>query len=287
MWKRLSNREKIILIGFLAGAVALPFIYFIFTPQIKAYAQVKNEVAEHRTELSQAQAAVVSLKDENARLDKVKEEIKQNGRPFASKMNDGSDIIALGLKSVFNSVEIISIEPEEVKENQHSLELPLKIVIQADYRNVQVFCRNIDKDMEFLSNLAEIRTLKIESINTASSRDAGKGTVLLPGTVKATFGLVLFSAKNPEERAHLDEIARWLTGRYNIFRSSAAIAPIPELDGHSKVSGEPGDVPAGSGRVEGTGGAKSGLKSPGRTAPANGSANPLPGQSDPEYMIRK
>jgi type IV pilus assembly protein PilO len=78
-----------------------------------------------------------------------------------------------------------------------------------------------------LNNLAITRDLKMEATPE-------------PGIIKAPRDGIIYSAKTPQGRLSLEELARWLTGRYNIFRPASGIAPLPELAGQIKPSITPG-----------------------------------------------
>lgn len=254
MWNRLSKREKVLLIGLFGGGIIFCLVYFILNPQFKAYAQVKNELNENKEKLSKAQATVASLKNENDKLIKVREDFAVKDKPFASRMRDGSDIIFLGLVSATENIEITDIEPGDIIEKPHSLELPLKIGVQGDYLGLIEFCKDIDKQMKESTNLTEIRSLKIQSSSQSSSQSSNQSSSskepafnlgASPGTVKATIGIVMFSSKNPEGRLYLEEVSRWLIGRSNVFRSSSAVAPYPELSGSLRKPSDSFSISAG------------------------------------------
>jgi len=240
MWNRLSTREKVLLAVLCGAGIIFCAVYFVLTPQFKAYAQVKDELTVNRAQLSKAQATAASLKSENDRLIKIKEDYVVRGKPFVSSMRDGSDIIFLGLISASERVDITEIEPGDIIEKTHSLELPLKIGVQGNYLGLIEFCKDIDKQVKESTNLAEIRSLNISSElsgSQSSNQSAGaKNTVVnvgaTPGTVKATIGIVMFSAKNPEGKLYLEEVSRWLMGRGNVFRPTVSVAPYAELSGY-------------------------------------------------------
>lgn len=230
MLNPLSLREKVALTGLLIGCLGVGLVYFILTPQIKAYVRIRTDLAETRSKLSGAQAVAASLKSESEGLNKAKETFLVKGKPFSNIMRDGSEVLFLGLTSASENVEILSVEPAEIRENAHSFELPLKIVAQGDHVEMISFYRDIDQQLKKPANLAEIRSLKIESANRQPS---GPGAVAAdggaaPGAVKATMGLVIFSSKNPEGQLYLEEISGWLTGRGNIFRPALAAPPSAE-----------------------------------------------------------
>jgi type IV pilus assembly protein PilO len=264
------------LIVLLVGGLGFCLVYFVLTPQIKAYAQIKTDLTDTRSKLSRAQATAASLKSESERLTKAKETFLVKGKPFSNIMRDGSDVLFLGLTSAYENVEILSLEPGEIKENSHSFELPLKIVAQGDHLKLVSFYKDIDKQLKKPTNLAEIRSLKIESSTQASGSgamvsDAGAA----PGTVKATMGIVMFSAKNPEGKLYLEEVSRWLMGRGNIFRPALALAPYPELSGYVN-SRNAASLP-----VSGQNTASN------RGIVSNGSSNTQSINAEPEYNLKK
>ncbi len=228
---KLGQREKLMLIILLVVAGAAGFYYFLLSPQLKAYAQLKAELTGEQGKLAQAQAAAASLKDENERLARVKEEFAETGKLFATEMRGGADVILLGLKSAAGNILITGLEPGNIQENPYTLAMPLKMTVQGDYQNLLSF---INRYLENFTNYTEIRSLKIEASSPATP---GTGKIS-SGTVKATLGMIIYSANNPGERIHLEELARWLQGRENIFRPAAAIAPIPELAGQPTAPAE-------------------------------------------------
>lgn len=278
MWNRLSTREKVLLAVLCGGGIIFCTVYFILVPQFKAYTQVKGELTENRAKLFMAQATAASLKSENDRLIKVKEDYAVKGKPFISSMRDGSDVIFLGLISASERVDITEIEPGDIIEKTHSLELPLKIGVQGNYLVLLEFCKDIDQQMKKSTNLAEIRSLNISSSlsgsQTSKQSSGSKNTAVnlgaTPGTVKATIGIVMFSAKNPVGKLYLEEVSRWLMGRGNVFSRTFSVAPYSELSGYlysrSSVSLPEGGQYTASGRG----------------ALLNGSASNQPAYSDPE-----
>ena len=245
---------------------------------------MKEELNNERTKLLQAQTTANSLKAETDKLALVKEQITETGSRFAIKTNDGSDVIFLGIRSASQNVFIKLIEPGDIKENPHSLELPLKIEVEGNFRNLMIFCRDLDQHMEHLFNLSEIRNIKIETADSDFT----------PGGVKAVISMVIYSAKNPDEKLNLEQISRWLTGRYNVFRPAVFAAPIPELAGRIHAQASPDGSVAGSK----TGGIISDPAKPGspprgtakQAGPAAGTQNPGTIDLDivdPEYVQRK
>lgn len=218
--RSLALKEKIILAILLVAAAGFCFYYFLLSPQLKAYALAKEELADFQNKLSLAQITASTLKSESDKLEQARNDIKETGQLFSTEMRDGSDVILLGLKAANKNVEITDITPGEIKENEHSLQLPLSIMAQGDYRNMLNFCA----DQESLPNLSALKNIKFEVTGS-----------LPPGFVKASFNLVIYSAKTPQNKLQLEQIARWATGRYNIFLSTGGIAPIPELAGHLKM----------------------------------------------------
>lgn len=241
MLKRMSQRGKYLLILLMSVVVLGCFYFFYLTPQMQAYARVKSELSNEKQKLTKAQLTANSLKEENDKIKKAKNEVKSTGKKFAVQMTDGSDIIFLGIKSASQDIHIKYIEPGEIKENKYLLELPVKMTLQGNYLSLLEFIKSLDKHSENLINLAEIRSLKIESLKTDSS-DFSHGSDYSEapsnGMVTATLNLVIYSARMPDERLRLEQISQWMVGRYDIFRPAVMIAPIPEMAGHLHVSSE-------------------------------------------------
>ncbi len=268
----------------------LLFLLLHFNPQLKAYSQVKTELDEQRTKLSQAQNTAASLTKEAAQLEKVKAEYAEKGKLFTTEMRDGSDIILLGLKSLSGNIIISEIVPAAVKENAHSLELPLNLVAEGDYLNTLAFCNELEKILKGISdlNLAEIRSMKIE-------KKESEGQAVTTGLVKASVEFVIYSSKEPQARLQLDSINRWLTGRYNIFREAALIAPVRELEkylhvspGNSDTRGNSDGVTAGNGNQPPGAGNTGPLPQEDNGSPESGNQDQTrPAQPEPEFILKK
>jgi len=241
MFERLSSRDKILLLVVLIALAGYCIYHFIFVVQFKAYTQVKSDLAESQAELTQALAQSASLHSENAMLIKAKKDIREAGKRFDTEMRDGSSVILLGLDVIFEGVDIISLEPGDIKDDPILLEMPLKITAQGNYLKMLSFCQ----DIENMTNLSEVQGLKMEAVSGTDD-------------VKMTIDIIIFSSKKPQERLSLEDISRWLTGRYNIFSTAAVIAPLPELDGKIIKPASPSDSsnsqPGGTGSVQGPAG---------------------------------
>ncbi|HAG10132.1 MAG TPA: hypothetical protein DCK76_01790 [Desulfotomaculum sp.] len=241
MLERLSGRDKILLLILLIAVVGFCFYHFILTKQLEAYSKVKSELAENQAKLTQALAQSASLQIESSKLDKAKNDIKATGKYFETEMRDGSSVIILGLDGIFAGVDITSLEPGNIKEDPILLEMPVKITAQGNYREMLHLC----EDIENMTNLTEVQGLKMESVSGTND-------------VKMTADMTIFSAKTPQGRLSLEDVSRWLTGRYNIFRPAVMIAPIPELTGKIINPVSPpestGSPPEGTGSVQNTAG---------------------------------
>jgi type IV pilus assembly protein PilO len=229
-----NRKDQRILLGLLAAVGVCCLFYFIISPQIKAYAKVKEELAQESAKLERARSDVASYKDEIVRYERASEKLRQVEPYFRQEMRDGTNIVVLGLQSAADNVEITGIEPGGIVAKKYTLEIPLKITARGDYQNVRAFCTALGN----LPNLSEVRSLKIKALDNQ------------PGVVEAAVALLIFSAKDPEGQAYLEEIRRWSLGRYNLFAPAGAVAPTPELSGH--------------------------LKLPAPAAPSGHSSNPLP-----------
>lgn len=229
MRDRLGKKEYLVLIGLVTGALVFSLIYFILAPQARAYTQVKYELACEKDSLSAARAAVASAPEERDRLNKIKEEFAVKTEPYAKNIRDGADIIYLGDIAAAGNVTTIEIVPGNIIEKPHTLELPVRITLQGDYRSVVDFCKKIDAGSTGCTS--EIRSLSIE---TASPSKTAKTTAPAANTgpIRAVVGIVMYSVKNPEGKLYLEGLAKTLTGRQDVFRPAAATAPPPGLSGY-------------------------------------------------------
>jgi Tfp pilus assembly protein PilO len=222
MWKVLHSKQNLLLIWLGAVVFVFSLVYFILAPQVRAYALVKEELAGARDSLSIARASAAGLANEKDRLYKIKEEYSIKSGPFAQSFRDGSEIIFLGSPAASGSIAFVEIIPGDIIEKPHTLEYPVKIVVQGDYGSVARFSRKIDLDSP--GNLSEIRSLSLE---TKSQSTGVKSSVpqLNPGTIKATLWIVVFSLKDPTGSLYTEEFSSTYTGRSNIFRPAPAATP--------------------------------------------------------------
>ena len=233
--ERLGPKGKVVVAVVLVVAAGFCFYRFLLAPQLGAYAATKKELAELRVELARAQATAASLGSEAAKLEKTKAAMSEVKKFFDTEVRYGAGVVLLGLKAAANNVDITSIEPGSIYEAAYSLQLPLKITVEGDYRRMVAFCN----DVESLTSLAELRSLKFEAAGSASaSSSSGAGAAapaVAPGRVKASLAVVLYSSKTPEGALQLEETAKWLMGPYNSFPPAGSAWPIPELAGHVRM----------------------------------------------------
>ncbi|KUK36578.1 MAG: Type IV pilus assembly protein PilM, partial [Thermacetogenium phaeum] len=131
-----NRKDQRILLAMLAAVGVFCLFYFLISPQIKAYAEVRKELAEERAKLEKARSDVASYKDEIVRYERASEKLRQVEPYFRQEMRDGTNIVVLGLQSAADNVEITGIEPGEIVAKKHTLEIPLKITARGDYQNV-------------------------------------------------------------------------------------------------------------------------------------------------------
>jgi type IV pilus assembly protein PilO len=229
MRDRLGKKEYLVLIGLVTGALVFSLINFILAPQARAYTQAKYELACEKDSLSAARAAVASAPEERDRLNNIKEEFAVKTDPYAKNIRDGADIIFLGNITAAGNIMAIEIVPGNIIEKPHTLELPVRITLQGDYRSVVDFCKRIDKGSKGCTS--EIRSLSIETASpskTAKTTDPAANT----GAIRAVVGIVMYSVKNPEGKLYLEGLAKTLTGRQDVFRPAAANTRPPGLSSY-------------------------------------------------------
>jgi type IV pilus assembly protein PilO len=229
MRDRLGKKEYLVLIGLVTGALLFSLFYFILAPQARSYTQAKNELAFERDRLSAARAAVASAPEERDRLNKIKEEFALKTEPYAKNIRDGADIIFLGNIAAAENIMAVEIVPGNIIEKSHTLELPVRITLQGDYRSVVGFCTKIDAGGTGYTS--EIRSLSIETISQAKTAKT-IGPAANTGAIRAVAGIVMYSVKNPEGKLYLEGVAKTLTGRQDVFRPAAATAPSTSYSGY-------------------------------------------------------
>lgn len=226
MWKAPDVRKKILIIVLTVVIFCFGFYHFVLASQLKAFAEIKDKLLKEEEKLASAQMAAASLKKELVLNRRVKMEYEAEGKLFEKDMKDGSDLVVLGLRAAASNVQITGVEPAGVTSEGHVLMIPLKITAEGDYQNILSFCSSIEN----LPALSEIRSLKLESQNSG----AGGG-----GQVRATIGLVIYSARAPRKKFNVDDISKWRTGRSDLFEEPDLRAPVPELSSHLAVSSAP------------------------------------------------
>ncbi len=256
MWEKLSSRDRFLLVALLVAVWIYAVYSFILSPQIKAYARVKSELAAEKAKLARARSTAAALKTEMTRLRAAQQEKDKTGEPFKTEMRDGADIILLGLRSAAGNIDITGVEPGSIITNRHSLEILLKVMVRGNYLDVLAFINNLEN--QALKNLTEVRSLKVEAIEAfqspaASSQSYSAAGDAAGGGVRAEIGLIIYSAKTPEARLQLEQLAGWLRGRGNAFQPAGAVSPVPELSGHLKLPPPPQSATpvSGQGQVQG------------------------------------
>lgn len=229
MRDRLGKKEYLVLIGLVTGALMFSLFYFILAPQTRAYTQAKYELACEKDSLSAARAEVASAPEERDRLNKIKKEFAVKTESYAKNIRDGADIIFLGNIAAAGNIMAIEIVPGDIIEKPHTLELPVRITLQGDYRGVVDFCTKIDAGSTGYTS--EIRSLSIETVSPSKTAKT-TGPAANTGVIRAVIGIVMYSVKNPEGKLYLEGLAKTLTGRYDVFRPASAAAPSPGLSGY-------------------------------------------------------
>lgn len=248
MWNNLGNREKILLSVLGAGGTIFLFIWFIFLPQVKAYAETRNQLRDNQAKLAAAEALAASFPREKESLILAEEKLKQFDVYFRNNVKSGASIMEVGFKAQKSGVEIKQFKTAGVVNKQYYLELPFKYTIEGQYPDAVLFV----KEMENLSNLSEVRYIEIKPADAepGNQQGEGKGTsksqspVVSTGRVRADFEIVLYSDTSPESRLMLEEISRWAVGRFNAFSTAAPVSPFRGVRVSSSRISEKGAGPA-------------------------------------------
>ena len=230
MWGRLSRREKVLILVLLGVGMGYLLWRFVAAPQAAAYTRLRDELIQAREQLTKAEKTAASLPAETAALARARETLAGVAPYFNIEPREGGVLVHVGLEAVRHGVTITLFRPGPIVEQKYHLELPVTFGVRGNYRRLQDFLVS----MEALPDLTEIRRLEVKAL---SSGAGGEGGAYPPGTVVASFDLVIFSTKDPQGKIRLEEILRWAVGRYNAFVPAGFVVPWPGGGGGVEAGG--------------------------------------------------
>lgn len=230
MWRRLSRREKLLLLVLLGVGAGYLLWRFVAAPQAAAYTRLRTELMQAREQLTRAEKTAASLPAETAALARAREALAGVASYFNIEPREGGVLVHVGLEALRHGVTITLFRPGPIVEQKYHLELPVTFGVRGNYRRLQDFLLS----MEALPDLTEIRRLEVTAL---SSGEGDKEGAYPPGTVAASFDLVIFSTKDPKGRIRLEEILRWAVGRYNAFVPAGFVVPWPAAGGGVEAGG--------------------------------------------------
>ncbi len=202
----MDSRQRLLIIATLVLALLAAGVYWLAMPAYKQYQGMKDESEQLQTKVVQARITANSFKSEMTQYTQTKQDLEQLSTQFENEMRDGSGVILLGLRATTSQVDITSIMPGDIVEKPNYLEMPLTITAEGNYLNMVAFC----SDIEMLPNLTDVRMIEITSLPGTD----GNGS----SNVKVSIGLIIFSAKTPQDKLSLEEISGWAIGRSNVFQ---------------------------------------------------------------------
>lgn len=220
----LSKREKTMLLAL--SLVLMLFIHYRYSlgPQIQSYRAGKTELQKVRAQAAQVDTIAGSIQVETDAIKAVSQRLEKVRTQFTINMRDGSIVFLLGQWAIEDHVNITSYQPGLVDNKGAYLELPLKIGLRGDYRDVLTLVKQVEEK----AVMTEIRYLNIKPLKPSTSKDngaePGASDQSVPlqqdGTVMAELNLVMYSDVTPQGQLVLDEMSRWPVGKGNAFRST-------------------------------------------------------------------
>lgn len=222
MWQRLSQREQLLL-GATVGMVLLYCCWtYVFLPLYQRFedAHLKLEMASER--LAKGQDVAGERRRWEAAVREAEEELSLVSPRFNTDLQDGAVLVEIGLEAVQQEVKVTRVRPARVIRKDHYVELPFEFTVTGDYPKVLEFIRKLEN----LPNLSEVCRMRIVSL--ALAENPGASPAAADGRVKADFTLVLYGSPAPEKELALEELGKWVVGRYNAFQAAGRTAPYPE-----------------------------------------------------------
>ncbi len=235
----MDKKQQSLVIITVALVFLVILVYFVVLPKAQVYLKMGSELNDLRVKVNTVRGIADSLKAVKAKYDQTSLDLDKYGQLFDTEIQDGSNVILLGLNAATSKVQIMSIAPGEIAVKPNYRELPLNITAQGDYPNIINFCADIER----LPNLSGITTFKIQGAQAGSSQSAASldpnksGTnapnsyiqsLTNPGDVTITMSIIVYAAKTPLEKINLDEIRTWAIGRSNIFQPVSGGSALPE-----------------------------------------------------------
>ncbi|RJQ30619.1 MAG: hypothetical protein C4589_02820 [Peptococcaceae bacterium] len=229
MWSNLGDRERLLISILGVGGAIILFVWFILVPQVKAYAETRSQLRDNQIRLREAEAQAASFQREKEGVVQAEERLKEFDVYFRNNVKSGASIMEVGFKAQKSGIRIKQFKTVGVVNKQYYLELPFKYVVEGRYPEVVDFI----KEMENLSNLSEVRSVEIKPADVESAKQQAGGKenvksqlpVVSTGKVTAAFEIVLYSDTSTESRLMLEEISRWVVGRFNAFSTARAVSP--------------------------------------------------------------
>jgi len=219
MWQRLSRREQLLL-GAIVGIVLLYCYWtYAFLPLYQRFEDARLKLAMVQERFVKGQDVAGERRRWEVAVQKAQAELSRVSPRFSADLQDGAVLVEIGLEAVRQGVKVTHVRPAGVIRKDHYLELPLEFTVTGDYPKVLEFI----KRLENLPNLSEIRRMRMVSL--ALTENPGASAAAADGRVKADFTLVLYGSPAPETKWELEELGKWVVGRYNAYQAAGGTAP--------------------------------------------------------------
>ena len=222
MWSRLGEREKILIMALGIVVLLAAFYFLVVQQQISSFQTMGNELLVLREKLSQDQAKVSGIEQEQQSLMESSAKLNQLLKHFATDYQDGAVLVQLGMKAIANNVFISLVQPGEVFDREQYLELPVDLEFWGPYKGILGMVSYLEK----MDNLVHIKTISITNKDMSNSQgqqtepssqtgNPAQSSKPVETLVVARMSLTFYSDVKAGTKLHaeLDKIYDWTQGR--------------------------------------------------------------------------
>ncbi|WP_041667338.1 type 4a pilus biogenesis protein PilO [Acetohalobium arabaticum] len=158
-WSNLSSREqKLILIGLIV-ILSVGYYYYIYQPQVKRLAEVKQQVEQKLNELRVESKVLEKKKELKQKYELLQQQLQEKEGNFLEIGDDSRLIVDLGNLADQTGVELLSTGPAESIKDDIYIQYPVKVNLEGTYNNI----------IDFVNKIVELDYLiRIQNLNISS-----------------------------------------------------------------------------------------------------------------------
>ncbi|MDI6631103.1 MAG: type II secretion system protein GspM, partial [Thermoanaerobacteraceae bacterium] len=126
MWRRLSQRERV-LVSLLAAIVVFYLLWvYVLQPQIKAFGDLRRELEMAAVRLEKGRDVARSLERQRLAVAEAEKQFSRVATRFEHDLRDGAVLVDIGLEAARRGVAVTLVRPAAVIQKEHYLELPFE-----------------------------------------------------------------------------------------------------------------------------------------------------------------